>query len=157
MRARPNSSPSPAAARPGGLDGSAGAAWDTDTRAIDVPAGVGATTVQLVSEPVNQNPDAFLWTLSALRVLVPSAPPVAVDDSYSTAEDAPLTVPVATGVLANDSDPNGDALTAAAVDDPANVDLTVRVDDGTRIAPPGGSCCYLAQEGDPHGYCGAVP
>jgi large repetitive protein len=41
-------------------------------------------------------------------------PPVAVADSYSTDEDTPLTVP-APGVLANDSDPDGDPITAVLV------------------------------------------
>lgn len=40
--------------------------------------------------------------------------PVAVNDSYSTSEDTTLTIPVA-GVLANDSDVDGDALSAVLV------------------------------------------
>ncbi len=39
-------------------------------------------------------------------------PPVAVDDAYSTPQDAPLNVS-AGGVLANDTDADGDSLTAA--------------------------------------------
>jgi VCBS repeat-containing protein len=47
-------------------------------------------------------------------------PPVAVDDSYSTDEDTPLSVP-APGVLGNDSDPdNGDTITAALVSGPSH-------------------------------------
>lgn len=38
--------------------------------------------------------------------------PMAVDDAYTTAEDTALTVPVGSGVLANDSDPAGLPLTA---------------------------------------------
>ncbi len=38
-------------------------------------------------------------------------PPVAVDDTGTVVEDTPLNVPAATGLLANDSDPDGDALT----------------------------------------------
>ena len=40
--------------------------------------------------------------------------PVAVDDSYTTNEDTPLTI-AAPGVLGNDTDVDGDALTAALV------------------------------------------
>ena len=40
--------------------------------------------------------------------------PVAVNDSYSTTEDTPLTI-AAPGVLANDTDVDGDALTAVLV------------------------------------------
>ena len=50
------------------LDGSTGFDIDFDEVNIDIPAGVGSTTVQLFSEPVNQNPDSLLWTLAALRV-----------------------------------------------------------------------------------------
>jgi hypothetical protein len=42
---------------------------------VNVPAGVSSTTVQLVSAPVNQNPDSMLWTLGALRVPLPAPPP----------------------------------------------------------------------------------
>jgi hypothetical protein len=42
---------------------------------VNIPGGVGSTTVQLVSEPVDQNPDSMLWTLGALRVPLPAAPP----------------------------------------------------------------------------------
>jgi hypothetical protein len=39
-------------------------------------------------------------------------PPVTVDDSYSTLHDHQLVESAAAGVLANDSDPDGDTLTA---------------------------------------------
>jgi 6-phosphogluconolactonase (cycloisomerase 2 family) len=45
--------------------------------------------------------------------------PAAANDSYSTAEDTPLTVP-APGVLTNDTDADGDPLTAIKVSDPAH-------------------------------------
>lgn len=51
-----------------GLDGSNGPQWDTDKLTIDIPAGVGTTTVQAFSEPNNQNPDSLLWEVAALRV-----------------------------------------------------------------------------------------
>ncbi|XOB98340.1 Ig-like domain-containing protein [Deinococcota bacterium DY0809b] len=42
-------------------------------------------------------------------------PPTATDDSYTTDEDTSLTVDAANGVLANDSDPDGDTLTVTAL------------------------------------------
>ena len=57
-----------------GLDSSDGNAWDTDALVINIPAGVGSTTVQLVSAPVNQNPDSLLWTLGVLRLPMPVGP-----------------------------------------------------------------------------------
>lgn len=50
------------------LDASSGEALDFDALNVDVPAGVGSTTVQLFSEPLNQNPDSMLWTVLAMRV-----------------------------------------------------------------------------------------
>ena len=57
-----------------GLNGSDGPAWDTDTLTVAIPAGVASTTVQLFSEPANQNPDSLLWELGVLRVPLPQDP-----------------------------------------------------------------------------------
>ena len=46
-------------------------------------------------------------------------PPVAQPDAYPTGRNAPVTVP-APGVLANDGDPDGDALTATQTSSPSN-------------------------------------
>lgn len=50
------------------LDASNGESLDFDALNVNVPAGVGSTTVQLFSEPLNQNPDSMLWTVLAMRV-----------------------------------------------------------------------------------------
>jgi VCBS repeat-containing protein len=59
--------------------------------------------------------------------------PVAVADTYTVDEDTILTRNANTGVLANDTDPDGDALTATQVTDPAN---------GTLSASANGSFTY---------------
>src|SRR5206468_3338955 len=46
--------------------------------------------------------------------------PVARNDSYSVNEDTILMVPAVSGVLTNDSDADGDALTAVLVSGPTN-------------------------------------
>src|SRR6185295_16996383 len=51
--------------------------------------------------------------------------PVAVADSYSVNEDATLTVVAGSGVLTNDTDVEGSALTAALVSDVAHGTLTL--------------------------------
>jgi hypothetical protein len=48
---------------------------------------------------------------SSVGVIVPDVAPVTMDDGYTTYEDTPLRIP-APGVLGNDSDGNGDPLTA---------------------------------------------
>jgi len=51
------------------LDASQGAMYDADLHPINIPAGVGTTTVQIFSAPVvNANPDSILWQVAALRV-----------------------------------------------------------------------------------------
>jgi uncharacterized repeat protein (TIGR01451 family) len=67
--------------------------------------------------------------------------PVASDDSYSTSEDTPLSVPAA-GVLGNDSDPNSDPITAFVVAAPSH-DVT----PGGFVLSPDGSFTYTP-EGD---------
>ncbi len=46
--------------------------------------------------------------------------PVGLPESYTTAEDTPLVVNAAAGILANDTDVDGDALTAVGVTPPAH-------------------------------------
>src|SRR5213075_728002 len=62
------------------------------------------------------------------------APVAANDDSYTTPEDIQLTV-AAPGVLANDSDVDGDALTAILVTGPSHGTLTLN-SDGSLVYMP---------------------
>jgi VCBS repeat-containing protein len=57
-----------------------------------------------------------------------SSSPVAGDDSYSVNEGATLTVSAVNGVLANDTDADGDALTATIGTSPANGSVTLNSD-----------------------------
>ncbi|HEU0130064.1 MAG TPA: Ig-like domain-containing protein [Mycobacteriales bacterium] len=63
-----------------------------------------------------------------------SHPPVANNDTYSTDEDTPLTV-TAPGVLANDTDADGDPLTASLTTAPANGTATVNADGSFTYTP----------------------
>ncbi len=80
------------------------------------------------------------------------APPVAVDDSYTTNEDTTLTVP-APGVLANDTDINAaNTLTAKLVTGPVNGTLTLNADGSFTYTPNlnyngPDSFTYLANDG----------
>ena len=60
--------------------------------------------------------------------------PSAANDSYSTSEDTPL-VMVAPGVLGNDSDPDGDAITASLVSGPLHGTLTLNPNGSFSYTP----------------------
>src|SRR5439155_1130071 len=60
--------------------------------------------------------------------------PLATADGYATSEDTPLTV-AAAGVLANDSDIDGDALSAALVSGPTNGTLTLNANGSFTYTP----------------------
>src|SRR5439155_1438230 len=71
--------------------------------------------------------DSSIATVTLTITAVNDAP-VAVNDSYTTAEDATLNV-AAPGVLANDSDVDGDALNAILVSQPTHTSLTLNTND----------------------------
>lgn len=85
---------------------------------------------------------------------VPDAP-IAVDDSYSTSEDALLSGNVISDAVGQDSDPDGDAITVIQLaGDPANV--------GKEITLPSGALLTLTSDGgfsyDPNGqFDGLAP
>ena len=60
--------------------------------------------------------------------LIISNPPVAVDDAYDVDEGETLTVDAAAGVLSNDSDADGDPLTATVGTDVTSGSLTLNAD-----------------------------
>ncbi|HEX7651198.1 MAG TPA: cadherin-like domain-containing protein, partial [Candidatus Paceibacterota bacterium] len=78
--------------------------------------------------------------------------PVANDDSYSVDQDATLTVNAADGVLANDTDADSDAMTAATSTDVSNGTLTLNSDGSFTYVPDAGftgtdSFTYMANDG----------
>src|SRR5205814_15795 len=77
--------------------------------------------------------DSGIATVSISITSVNDAP-VAVDDSYTTAEDTALNVG-APGVLANDSDVDGDALSAILVSQPTHGTLTMNTNGSLSYLP----------------------
>jgi VCBS repeat-containing protein len=78
-------------------------------------------------------------------------PPVATDDAYTIDEDTTLDV-AAPGVLANDTDPDGDPLTAILVDNPTNGTFSLNPDGSFTYEPNlnffgTDSFTYLANDG----------
>lgn len=93
--------------------------------------------------------DSFTYTAAAgelqgnettvtINVTAVNDPPVGVADSYQTNEDTVLTIGVGQGVLANDSDPDGNSgLTAEVVQAPASGTLELNADGSFVYTPPG--------------------
>ncbi|MCG2584965.1 Ig-like domain-containing protein [Massilia sp. TS11] len=77
------------------------------------------------NQPAGSNPTDHDPVLA--RLLINSAP-LAAADAYSGSEDLLLTIDAAHGLLANDSDRNGDALTVELVAAPAHGSLVLRAD-----------------------------
>jgi uncharacterized delta-60 repeat protein len=90
------------------------------------------------------------WRVARLLDVV-NTPPVAAGDGYTTAANTPLTVP-APGVLGNDTDANGDPLTAVLVAPPASGTLALQGNGAFTYTPAAGftgnvSFTYRASDG----------
>ncbi|HSC13875.1 MAG TPA: Ig-like domain-containing protein [Gammaproteobacteria bacterium] len=72
-----------------------------------------------------------------ISVVPPNVAPVAADDGYATNEDQTLNV-AASGVLANDTDANGNPLTAVLVTDVATGTLTLQANGSFSYVPSPG-------------------
>ena len=94
----------------------------------------GATVI--VGAPDN---DTGGLSAGAAYVSVFLQAPVAADDNYTTSQDTPLVVPASTGVLSNDTDPDGDALTAILETGPTNGTLALSSDGSFTYTPTRGS------------------
>jgi uncharacterized repeat protein (TIGR01451 family) len=71
---------------------------------------------------------------SVKTTVIANRPPVANPDAYTTSEDAALAIG-APGVLANDSDPDGNAITAQVVSTTVNGALTLNVNGSFNYTP----------------------
>lgn len=79
--------------------------------------------------------DGGLFSVPATVTIAVSNPPTAVDDAYPTPEDVVLVLPAVAGVLANDSDPEGDPLQALLATGPSNGTLALAPDGSFTYAP----------------------
>jgi YVTN family beta-propeller protein/VCBS repeat-containing protein len=104
------------------------------------PAFVGSATVTIVTgDQGNTGTGGALSDTDAVTVIVSSGPPTAVADGYATSEDTTLTVPVTgtpdNGVLFNDTDPEGDPLTAILVSNVATGTLSLATNGSFSYIP----------------------
>ena len=131
--------------------------WSSDPAALCVAA---TTAVDCAApNPADATAVALLGTDQAqatVKVARPATcvgnqPPVGVADSYSGPQDANL-VEAAPGILENDTDADGDALTATKVGDPAHGTVVLNANGSFTYAPSAGyvgrdSFTYTASDG----------
>ncbi len=114
-------------------------------------AGPYAVTVTATDPSGATTSQTFIWT-------VENPPPEATNDTGTVIEDTTLTVPAATGLLANDSDPDGDTLTITEFNVPgvgtvAAGSSAVIADVGTLTINPNGSYEFVPSSN----YTGPIP
>ena len=80
------------------------------------------------------NDGKFPSNVATVSLIVSGLPPVATNDSFSTNVNTPLNV-TASGVLANDSDPQTLPLTAIVVSGPSNGSLTLNANGSFSYTP----------------------
>ena len=121
-----------------------------DVRHLNVPDGthtvIDGTSMTDNGLAFAPGTDTGVWSFQVvggdLRLTVDSgglpinAAPMAVDDWYGAAENTPLAVMAAAGVLANDTDPNPDTLNAVLVAGPSHAAAFTLSADGSFIYMP---------------------
>lgn len=104
-----------------------------------------------------QGPGIAKQAIPAAAFFRPVQAPTGIADTYRATAGQLLTVPAATGVLSNDSDPEGHALTAALIAGPAAGTLVLAVNGGFTFQAPGfdGPVTFTYRASD--GVAGSAP
>lgn len=137
------------------LSGTASNGDDYGSLSGEVTLGAGASAVTLdvtpLADALLEGTESVILTLSTgpayelgaassalVEIRDANLPPEAEDDEYAALRSVPLMVASGSGVLANDADPNGDALTTTLVDVPAHGTVQLQADGGFTYTPDAG-------------------
>ncbi|NDK36985.1 Ig-like domain-containing protein, partial [Rhodovulum sulfidophilum] len=82
--------------------------------------------------------DGTTFSQAEVTIAVANTPPAAVDDSYSVHAGEVLTVAAGAGLLANDSDADGDAINVTSIEAPANGTINIAADGSFDYMPNAG-------------------
>ncbi|NBB94234.1 MAG: hypothetical protein GVY16_00645, partial [Planctomycetes bacterium] len=108
---------------------------------VTAPIGIGNQPLGEGDKPFDGRIDEVrvynrpLSDIELLCLMNVAEAPVAADDVYAGEMDAAITVDATAGVLGNDTDGNGDALTASLVSGPANGTLAFSADGSFNYTP----------------------
>ncbi len=107
--------------------------------AFSYAAAIGFTGTDTFSYCVTDGKSTSSVATVTLLISDPNArtnnPPIAAPDSYATTNNQSLTVVAATGVLVNDSDVDGNTLSAVLAANPTHGTVTLRLDGGFTYTP----------------------
>ena len=137
-------------------DGGAFTPWlekTTDTAAYFLGEAGKTYSFYSIARDETGNVEAMPPLSDATTRVVLNSPPEAVNDSYVTDEDVPLTILPDAGVLENDADPESDSLTAIIVNGASHGQLTFNSDGSFTYTPHAGffgtdSFSYKANDGE---------
>src|ERR1039457_1824257 len=98
---------------------------------------------------------------STATLTVTNTPPVARNDGYTAYQNVTLTINISSGVLTNDTDANGDALTAVLVTDVGHGSLRLKVGGDFTYTPAtdyygNDSFTYMANDGHTNSVAATV-
>ena len=99
-----------------------------------VNAYFGGAILLHTGETVKVDDERYIPSSAASSLIVLNRPPVIIDDAYEVDEDSALVV-TAPGALANDSDGDGDSLTAVLTSGPVNGVLAFSADGSFTYTP----------------------
>ncbi|HQF61051.1 MAG TPA: S8 family serine peptidase [Anaerolineaceae bacterium] len=126
------------------ITGAVDVPWISEDPAAGTVAGDGSTPVEVTFDSTGLAEGVYTATLTVTGdnnsvdvpvTLTVEVPATAVDDAYAMDEDMVLTVDAANGVLANDTEPEGDPLTAVLVEGPLHGQLALAA-DGSFVYTP---------------------
>ncbi|CAM4120861.1 Ig-like domain-containing protein [Gillisia hiemivivida] len=96
------------------------------------------TVVTVRIEDISGNSSICTFNVILTEENTANTPPISTNNSYSTMQNNTLTVTSSSGVLSNDSDPEGESLTAVLISDVTSGTLTLNPDGSFEYVPDTG-------------------